>query len=114
MTGSVRTEFFEHKIGGRQTALPQDSPYDPIRQEVETMMNGSLSGTAGHDRLSVTKSTIAVLLRRYAWTKSRYVRRGFAALSLWLLHLIFPVWLVDRWARQAGSLDKLRRIIRAN
>lgn len=114
MTGSVKTAFFEHKIGGRQTALPSTSAYNPIRQEVETMMNGSLAGTSGHDRLAVTRSTVAALMKRYAWTRTRYVRRGFAALKLWLMHVLFPVWLLDRWARQAGSLDVLRKALRSS
>ena len=114
MTGAVKTEFFTNKIGGRQTALPPSSPYNPIRQQVETMMNGSLSGTLGHDRLAVTRSTITALMRRYGWMKTRYIRRGYAAIKLWLMHLLLPVWLLDRWARQAGSLDKLRRILRSS
>lgn len=113
MTGAVKTEFFQNKVGGRQTTLPQSSPYSPIRQQVETMMNGSLSGTSGHERLSVTRSTVSVLLRRFALMKTRYIRRGFAAIKLWLMHLLFPTWLIDRWARQAGSLDKLRQILRS-
>lgn len=111
MTGSVKTEFFENKVGGRKTLLPPNSPYGLIRQHVETMMNGSLSGTSGHDRLSVTRATIAVLMSNYAWSKTRYVRRGYASIKLWLMHLLFPVWLLDRWAKQAGSLDKLRQLL---
>lgn len=113
MTGAVKTEFFENKIGGRQTALPPASPYAPIRQQVETMMNGSLSGASGHDRKAVTRSTVAVLMRRYGWMKTRYIRRGFAAIKLWLMHLLLPSWLLDRWARQAGSLEKLRQMLRS-
>lgn len=112
MTGSVKTKFFQNKVGGRQTTLPSESPYNPIRSEVEAMMNGSLSGTAGHDRLSVTRSTVAVLMRKYGWSRTRYIRRGFAALKLFLIHLLLPVWLVDRWSRQAGSLDVLRRLLK--
>lgn len=114
MTGAVKTEFFENKVGGRQTSLPSTSPYDPIRQQVETMMNGSLSGNRGHDRLVVTRGTVNALLRRSPFMRStRFIRRGYAAIKLWLMHLLFPVWLLDRWARQAGSLDKLRAMLRS-
>lgn len=113
MTGSVKTEFFENKVGGRQQTLPSKSAYDPIRQHVEAMINGSLAGAKGHDRLSVTRSTVTALMRSRAWMRTRYIRRGFAGFKLWLMHLLFPAWLLDRWARQAGSLDKLRQVLRS-
>lgn len=114
MTGAVKTEFFQNKVGGRRTELPASSPYNPIRKEIEGMMNGSLSGSSAHNRMSVTRSTVAVLMRRYGWMRTRYIRRGFAAFKYWLLHLLFPAWLLDRWARQAGSLDKLRQMLRSS
>lgn len=110
MTGAVKTEFFENKVGGRKTVLPPNSPYDKIRKQIETMMNGSLSGTAGHDRLVVTRSTVTALMSN--WSQSRYIRKGYAAIMLWLMHLLFPVWLIDRWSKQAGALDKLRKMLR--
>ncbi|KAK5167336.1 uncharacterized protein LTR77_007035 [Saxophila tyrrhenica] len=111
VTGAVKTEFYTNiKEGGKPITLPPDSPYNPIRKHIETMMNGSLAGMKGHDRLQVTRSTIATALR-YSWLSTRYVRRGFGALKIWLMQLLLPVWLVDRWARQAGSLDKLKQML---
>ncbi len=111
VTGAVKTEFYNNiKEGGKAVNLPPNSPYDPIRKHIETMMNGSLAGTKGHDRLQVTRSTLASALP-YSWFSTRYVRRGFGAFRIWLMHLLLPVWLIDRWARQAGSLDKLKRML---
>lgn len=112
MTSSVKTEFFKHKEGGINVKLPPHSAYLPIRERVETMMSGSLSGARGHDRHRVARSTVAVLLRRYR-SLPLYIRRGWGATKLFLLHMLFPIWLIDRWARQSGGLDKLRKAVRA-
>ena len=110
VTGSVKTEFFNNKEGGRTVSLPDSSLYSPIRKQVETLMAGSLSGPKGHDRYEVTRKTVAALLR-YSSFRTRYIRRGWAAIKIWLIYLLLPTWLVDRWARQSGSLDKLKRIV---
>ena len=112
MTGAVRTEFFRNMEGGHNATLPRTSAYLPIQKQVETMMGGSLSGSKGHDRLKVTNSTVAVLLNRFGFT-TRYIRRGYGAIMIWLMHMLFPAWLIDRWARQSGSLDKLKKYIDA-
>jgi NAD(P)-dependent dehydrogenase (short-subunit alcohol dehydrogenase family) len=111
VTGAVKTEFFNNKEGGRLVTLPDNSVYTPIRSHIETMLRGSLSGGKGHDRYSVTSSTVAAVMRWY-WLRTRFVRRGYAAIKLWLMHMLLPLWLVDRWARQSGGLDQLRKMLR--
>lgn len=111
VTGSVKTEFFNNKEGGRLVTLPAESAYSPIRKHIETMLQGSLSGNKGHDRLWVTRSTIAALFT-YTWLRTRYIRRGYGAIKIWLMHLLFPAWLMDRWARQSGSLNRLKQLLR--
>ena len=113
VTGSVKTEFFNNKEGGKTVTLPANSAYNPIKKQVETMMAGSLSGARGHDRYYVTQRTIAALLRS-PWLRTRYIRRGFAAYMMWMMHLFLPTWLIDRWARQSGGLDKLRKILQSS
>ncbi|KAK3717848.1 hypothetical protein LTR37_005620 [Vermiconidia calcicola] len=112
VTGSVKTEFFNNKEGGRTVTIPSSSVYLPIRDHVETMMRGSLAGSGATDRTIATSNTIAALLRS-SWLRTRYIRQGYAAFKLWLMHLLLPVWLMDRWSRQSGGLDKLKRMLQA-
>lgn len=113
VSGSVKTEFFNPTKDGRAIpTLPSTSVYSPIRESVEPMLAISLSGGKNHDRMYVTRKTVAALCRRY-WPTSRYIRRGYLAIKVWLMHLLLPTWLIDRWARQSGGLDKLRRILNA-
>ena len=111
VTGAVKTEFFNNKEGGRLATLPDNSVYTPIKSHIETMLRGSLSGGKGHDRYSVTSSTVAAVMRWHIF-RTRFVRKGYAAMKLWLMHLLLPVWLIDRWARQHGGLDKLKTMLR--
>ncbi|KAF2094150.1 putative short-chain dehydrogenase/reductase [Rhizodiscina lignyota] len=110
ITSSIRTKFFENKEGGQHVQLPPTSAYLPIREQAEKVMSGSLSGSKGHDRFAVTRSTIAVLLSR--WRYTRYIRRGYGAFKIYLIHLLLPMWLIDRWARQSGGLNKLKKALR--
>ena len=112
VTGSVKTEFFNHKEGGKLVSLPSNSVYSPIRTQIETLMSDSLSGAKARDRLGVTRSTIAALTRSWFF-RTRFIRRGYLTVRMWLMCLLLPVWLNDRWARQSGSLDKLRKILKA-
>lgn len=112
VTGSVKTEFFNNKEGGRTVTIPSSSVYLPIRDHVETMMRGSLAGSGATDRSIATSNTIAALLRS-SWLRTRYIRQGYAAFKLWLMHLLLPVWLMDRWSRQSGGLDKLKRMLKS-
>lgn len=112
VTGAVKTGFYDNKDGGRSTSLPENSVYTPIQKHIEVMINRSFAEKGGHDRYALTRSTIAALLRNY-WFRTRYVRRGWGATRVWLMHLLLPVWLIDRWARQAGQLDKLKKILRS-
>lgn len=111
VTGAVKTEFFNNKEGGRLVTLPDNSVYAPIRDRIETLLRGSLSGGKGHDRYRVTSSTVAAVMRWY-WLRTRYVRRGYAAIKLWLMHLILPVWLMDRLVKQECGLNQLRKMLR--
>ena len=110
VTGAVKTEFYEHK---EKIPLPSGSVYSPIRKLVETQISASMASAKGHDRFQVTRSTIANILR-YNFLRTNFIRRGWGATKIWLLHLLMPVWLIDRWARQAGNLDKLKRILQSN
>ena len=112
VTGAVKTEFYNNKDGGQQTSLPANSVYTPIQKHIETMINRSIAETRGHDRYHLTQSTIAALLR-YSWLRTRYIRRGYYAIQMWLMHLLLPTWLLDRWARQAGQLNKLKKMLRS-
>ena len=111
VTGSVKTEFFKHQGAGPSPTIPESSVYGPIREHIETMLRGSLAAGKGSDRYSVTESTVKAVTRWW-WLRTRYVRQGYAAVKLWLIHLLLPLWLVDRWARQAGGLDRLKRMIK--
>jgi 1-acylglycerone phosphate reductase len=111
VTGSVKTEFFKHQGAGPSPSIPATSVYSPIREHIETMLRGSLAAGKGSDRYAVTESTVKAVMRWW-WLRTRYVRQGYAAVKLWLIHLLFPLWLVDRWAKQAGGLDKLRKMIK--
>ena len=110
VTGAVKTEFFNNKEGGRLVTLPDNSVYTPIKAHIETMLRGSLSGGKGSDRYSVTRNTVRQVLR-WRFVQTRFIRQGYAAIKLWLMHLLLPVWLVDRWARQAGGLDALKKLL---
>lgn len=111
VTGSVKTEFFKHQEGGSLVTLPENSVYAPIQGHIETMLRGSLAAGKGHDRYSVTDATVKAVMRWW-FLRTRYVRKGYAAMKLWLVHMFLPIWLVDRWARQAGGLDRLKKAIK--
>jgi len=110
ITGPVKTEFYTNKEGGRATRLPPNSAYEPIRQNIESLISNSFAGAKGHSRHTVTTTTVAVLLRS-AWFRTRYIWRGYATIRVWLMFMLLPTWLLDRWSRNAGSLNHLKRIL---
>lgn len=114
ITGAVKTEFFNNKEGGSSVTLPEGSVYTPIKAQIEPMMQGSFSGGKGHGRYEVGASTVKAVMGWWwlrGW-RTRFVRRGYASVKMWLMYLLLPIWLTDRWARETGALDRLRKMIK--
>ena len=77
-----------------------------IKDAVEQLVMGSES--TGHDRFEVAEKITQALLQEKTPT---FVRLGYLATMMWLLHWLLPVWLLDAMHRYGSGLGRLQTML---
>ncbi|KAI5358253.1 Putative short-chain dehydrogenase/reductase SDR, NAD(P)-binding domain superfamily [Septoria linicola] len=105
VTSAVKTDFATNARGGK---VVEGSLYMPVREEVERAMSDDMTSENGHDRIEVARKLMEVLLGEKT---PLYVRNGYMATLIWLLHLLLPVWLLDLMHRSGSGLERLKMLM---
>lgn len=109
VTGDVRTHFWDN-VQGSYIGIPDASPYVPIKAKVEAMMRGQTNPAGAHSRAPYAKDVVNDLLRR-GGSPPAHIRRGFLALTMWIMSALLPYWVLDWLYSRTGELDKLKSIL---
>lgn len=109
-TGSTESNFSDNRTN--ETALPNDSPYQPIRDEVMAVISGDKTEAYAEDQTVWAKNVVSDLL---ATNPPAQIWRGGAAGTVRLtdsLKSIVPAGMDDSSFRELGGLNKLEKILK--
>ncbi len=107
VTGDVKTLFWDHVEGGH-VGIPDSSPYQPIKNKVEAMLQGKTNPPGQHSAQRWAKAVVHDLLKPSPPT---HVRRGYLATTMFWVSWFFPVWLFDWMFTRVSDLGRLKVIL---
>lgn len=110
-TGSLESNFGENK--SNPYSLPDDSPYQPIKDEVLRVVTGETTEAYAEDRHVWAKSVVGDLMKNPDSPPSQ-IWRGGAAGTIWgssMVDGILPNTITDGSFQKLGGLDKLGKLL---
>lgn len=110
-TGSLESNFGENK--SNPYSLPDDSPYQPIKDEVLRVVTGETTEAYAEDREAWARNVVNDLMKNPDSPPSQ-IWRGGAAGTIWAsskVDSIFPDYLTDGSFQRLGGLDKLGKLL---
>jgi len=103
MTGDVSTHFWDNAQGAH-SGLPTGSMYEPLKPTLEAMMKGQTNPPGKHSRQRWAKEVVDDLLTS---SPPWHVRKGYLAITMWLVSWLVPYWVLDYLYGQVSELSKL-------
>ncbi|OSS50466.1 hypothetical protein B5807_04966 [Epicoccum nigrum] len=110
-TGSLESNFGENKTNPYE--LPEDSPYQPIKDEVMKVVTGETTEEYAEDRKAWAKNVVKDLMKNFDSPPTE-IWRGGAAGTIQVsskMDSILPDYLSDGSFQGLGGLDKLGRML---
>ncbi|KAF3008830.1 hypothetical protein E8E13_010743 [Curvularia kusanoi] len=110
-TGSLESNFGENKTN--PYTLPEDSPYQPIKEEVLKVITGETTEAYAEDRKAWAKNVVKDLLKNFDSPPTE-IWRGGAAGTVQVsskMDSILPDYLSDGSFQGVGGLDKLGKML---
>jgi short-subunit dehydrogenase len=110
-TGSLESNFGENKTNPYE--LPEDSPYQPIKDEVMRVVTGETTEEYAEDRKAWAKNVVKDLMKNFDSPPTE-IWRGGAAGTIQVsskMDSILPDYLSDGSFQGLGGLDKLGRML---
>jgi NAD(P)-dependent dehydrogenase (short-subunit alcohol dehydrogenase family) len=110
-TGSLESNFGENKSNPYE--LPEDSPYQPIKDEVMKVITGETTEAYAKDRKAWAKNVVKDLMKNPDNPPSE-IWRGGAAGTVQMsskIDSILPDYLTDGSFQGLGGLDKLGKLL---
>ncbi|KAG9205250.1 hypothetical protein G6514_008827 [Epicoccum nigrum] len=110
-TGSLESSFGENKTNPYE--LPEDSPYQPIKDEVMKVITGETTEEYAEDRKAWAKNVVKDLMKNFDSPPTE-IWRGGAAGTIQVsskMDSILPDYLSDGSFQGLGGLDKLGRML---
>lgn len=98
--GAIKDDSVEKAQNGKWN---DRSPYVLIKDEVEQAV--ITAGENRRDRFEIAEKVVEVLVQE---KPPPFVRLGYLATLMWLMHWLLPVWLLDTWHRKGSGLGKLQ------
>jgi 1-acylglycerone phosphate reductase len=110
-TGSLESNFGENKTNPYE--LPEDSPYQPIKDEVMKVITGETTEAYAEDRKAWAKNVVKDLMKNFDSPPTE-IWRGGAAGTIQVsskMDSILPDYLSDGSFQGIGGLDKLGKML---
>ena len=110
-TGSLESNFGENKTNPYE--LPEDSPYQPIKDEVMKVITGETTEAYAEDRKAWAKNVVKDLMKNFDSPPTE-IWRGGAAGTVQVsskMDSILPDYLSDGSFQGVGGLDKLGKML---
>lgn len=110
-TGSLESNFGENKTNLYE--LPEDSPYQPIKDEVMKVITGETTEAYAEDRKAWAKNVVKDLMKNFDSPPTE-IWRGGAAGTVQVsskMDSILPDYLSDGSFQGVGGLDKLGKML---
>ena len=110
-TGSLESNFGENKTNPYE--LPEDSPYQPIKDEVMKVITGETAEAYAEDRKAWAKNVVKDLMKNFDSPPTE-IWRGGAAGTVQVsskMDSILPDYLSDGSFQGVGGLDKLGKML---